>query len=101
TVRDLVEREELRRAAERDVAAAAAEAGDADALRNVLLVVPAIEVLAPLVGDVVPDRDDAGAGKRHGAALLSRRPMLPIARRTCRCRTRSPACRSRCPGIAS
>ena len=65
-----VQVEEFGRAADRDVAAAAAKAGNADALRHVLAVVPLVEVVARFRQEVVPDRDDAQAREAHG--LLQR-----------------------------
>ncbi len=52
----LVEGEEFRLASQRDIAPAAAEAGNADPLRHVLAIVPFVEIAAPLRRDVVPDR---------------------------------------------
>src|SRR5262249_30787213 len=81
----LVEGEELRAGVDGDVAAAPPEAGDADALRHVLAIVPLVE-FGPALGQVVvPDRHHALSRETHpapSAALPDRRPALstPIPR---------------------
>src|SRR5262249_1351430 len=61
----LVEIEELEIGAQGDIAPAAQEARDADALRHVLDAVPGVERLAPLGRDVVPDRHRPVARQAH------------------------------------
>ncbi len=67
----LVEGEEFRRAGQCDIATAAAKAGNADALRHVLAIVPLEELGASFRRDVVPDR-------HHALTCETHRRFLPL-----------------------
>ena len=66
-----IEREVLRLRTGRMIAPPAQETGNADALGHVLMIVPFVELLAPVRRNVIPDRDDGLADEAHGFPFRS------------------------------